>query len=180
MSKTGADHLASLRDGRAVYFDGRRIDDAADPPAFRNAIRSAAALYDFQSAPDNLERMTYAAPGSGRRVNRCWQLPRSLAELVARRQALAAWSATNFGFLGRSPDHVASCLAGMYMGLEVFEGHDRKRAQALADYYRYARDNDLYLSYVIINPLADRSKSAAERPERSPSSACCRRRSRRR
>ena len=34
--------------------------------------------------------------------------------------------------------------------------------QALADYYRYARDNDLYLTYVIINPQADRSKSAAQ------------------
>ncbi len=58
MTKTGADHLASLRDGRAVYLDGRRIDDVVDHPAYRNAIRSAAALYDFQSAPDNLERMT--------------------------------------------------------------------------------------------------------------------------
>ncbi len=44
MSKTGADHLASQRDGRAVYLDGRRIDQPADHPAFRNAVRSAAAL----------------------------------------------------------------------------------------------------------------------------------------
>ncbi len=81
MAKTGAEHLASLRDGRAVYLDGRRIDQPADHPAFRNAVRSAAALYDFQAAPDNLERMTYAAPGSGRRVNRCWQLPRCQSAL---------------------------------------------------------------------------------------------------
>src|SRR5690242_8604415 len=50
----------------------------------------------------------------------------------------------------------------MYMGLDVFEGYDPARARALADYYRYARDNDLYLTYVIINPQADRSKSASQ------------------
>ena len=173
MSKTGAEHLASLQDGRAVYLDGRRIDDPIDHPAYRNAVRSAAALYDFQAAAENLERMTFAAPDSGARVNRCWQLPRCHAELVDRRRALADWSATNFGFLGRSPDHVASCLAGMYMGLEVFERHDSKRAAALADYFAYARDNDLYLSYVIINPLADRSKSAAGQQDEFLTAGVC-------
>jgi 4-hydroxyphenylacetate 3-monooxygenase len=47
------------------------------------------------------------------------------------------------------------------MGLDVFEAYHADRARALSDYYRYARDNDLYLTYVIINPQADRSKSAA-------------------
>ena len=66
----------------------------------------------------------------------------------------------HFGFMGRSPDHVASCIGGMLMGLDLFEAYDRKRAGALRDYYRYARDNDLFLTYVIINPQADRSKPA--------------------
>lgn len=51
------------------------------------------------------------------------------------------------------------------MGLDVFEAYDPKRAAALRDYYRFARDNDLYLTYVIINPQADRSKSASEQAD---------------
>ena len=51
------------------------------------------------------------------------------------------------------------------MGLEVFKAYDSERAKALADYYRYARDNDLYLTYVIINPQADRSKSASQQKD---------------
>ena len=39
------------------------------------------------------------------------------------------------------------------------------RAGALADYYRYARDNELYLTYAIINPQADRSKGASEQQD---------------
>jgi 4-hydroxyphenylacetate 3-monooxygenase len=160
MLKTGHQHTASLRDGRAIFVDGRRVDDVTTDPAYRNAVASIAALYDLASAPQNLERMTYTIPGEERRANRIWQLPQSYAELTARRSALEAWSELHAGFMGRAPDHVASCISGMYMGLDVFEG-DPARAAALADYYRYARDNDVFLAYVIINPQADRSKNAA-------------------
>jgi len=51
------------------------------------------------------------------------------------------------------------------MAPEVFEAYDPARARALADYYRYARDNDLFLTYVIINPQADRSKAAHEQAD---------------
>jgi 4-hydroxyphenylacetate 3-monooxygenase len=63
--KTGADHLASLRDGREVYIDGERVADVTAHPAFRNATRAAAALYDYQAQPENLERLTFAAPSDG-------------------------------------------------------------------------------------------------------------------
>ena len=158
--KTGANHLQSLRDGREVYIRGERVADVTTHPAFRNAVRSASHLYDFQNAhPD---QMTFASPDTGERVSRCWQLPAGYPDLVTRREALAAWAETHFGFMGRSPDHVASCISGMYMGVDVFEAYDPARAAALRDYYRFARDRDLFLTYVIINPQADRSRSAHE------------------
>ncbi|MCA0044859.1 4-hydroxyphenylacetate 3-hydroxylase family protein [Celeribacter litoreus] len=166
MLKTGAQHIASLQDGRQVYIDGELVDDVTTHPAFRNAIQSMAKIYDFQSAPENRELMTYEIPGKpGERANRIWQLPKSHADLVERRKALEAWTELHGGFLGRAPDHVASCIAGMYMGLEVFEGYDPERAKALSDYYEYVRDNELYLTYVIINPQADRSKTANEQAD---------------
>ena len=160
--KNGSQHIESLRDGRALYIDGHRIEDHTQHPAFRNAVLSAASLYDYQADSANAERMTFNSPTSGDRVNRQWQLPTSYAALVDRRKALESWAELSCGMLGRSPDHVASALAGMYMGIDAFEAYDPKRAGALADYFRYARDNDLYLTYVIVSPQADRSKSAAE------------------
>jgi 4-hydroxyphenylacetate 3-monooxygenase len=91
--------------------------------------------------------MTCVSPTSGRNVNKLWQLPKSHRDLVARRRALEAWAETTCGMLGRSPDHVGSSIAGMYMGRKVFEKYDPKRAKALVDYFEYACDNDLYLSY---------------------------------
>jgi 4-hydroxyphenylacetate 3-monooxygenase len=161
--KTGSDHLASLRDDRTVYIDGAEAGDVTVHPAFRNSVASAAALYDFQCA--NPELMTFASPTSGRRVNRAWDPPRSYEALIERRRAMEAWAGTHYGFMGRSPDHVASCLTGMMMAPEVFEAYDPARARALADYVRYARDNDLFVTYVIINPQADRSKAAHEQAD---------------
>ena len=163
MIKNGTEHLRALRDGRQVFINGEVVRDTTEHPAFRNSIGSVCRLYDFQSRPENRELMTFApSDGSDDRANRMWQLPTSYEELIARRRALEAWAETHAGFLGRSPDHVASCISGMFMGIEVFEAYDPARAAALADYYRYARDNDLYLTYVLINPQADRSKSASE------------------
>jgi 4-hydroxyphenylacetate 3-monooxygenase len=160
-SKTGADHLKSLKDGREVWLDGKRVADVTTAPAFRNAVHAAAYLYDFQSNPKNLDSMTYAPEDKpGLRVNRAWQMPKSQDEIVTRRKAMESWAGTHFGFMGRSPDHVASCMAGMMMGIDVFEQYDARRAKALRNYYHYARDNDLYLTYAIINPQADRSKAA--------------------
>jgi len=144
--KSGADHIQSLHDGRSVYLDGEPVHNVATHPAFRNAVASAAWLYDFQSRPENLELMTFVPEGTSRRVNRCWQMPRSYGELVERRQALQSWARLSYGFVGRSPDHVASAIIGQRMGIEVFERHGPARAKALADYVDYATNNDLFLT----------------------------------
>jgi 4-hydroxyphenylacetate 3-monooxygenase len=163
--KTGAEHLQSLKDGRTIYIDGALVRDVTTHPAYRNAVASAAFLYDYQARSENIELMTFLPEGGMRRVNRCWQMPRSYDELVMRRRALQAWAGVSCGFMGRSPDHVASTLIGQRMGIEVFAKHGPARAKALADYADHAARNDLFLTYVIVNPQADRSKDQGEQAE---------------
>ena len=165
MIKDGRQHIESLRDGRCIFIDGQSVDDHTRHPAFRNAVASAARLFDFQAQPEHIEKMTFVSPRTGDRVSRMWQLPTSLADLLQRRHALEAWAELTCGMLGRSPDHVASCISGLYMGLDLFEKNNPARAAAVRDYYEYARDHDLYLTYVIISPQADRSKGAGEQSE---------------
>lgn len=162
--KNGKMHLDSLRDARTVYINGELAGDVTAHPAFRNAVRSSAGLYDFQAHPDHAQMMTFET-ASGKRVNRAWQGAKNHAELVTRRQALMRWAEQHGGFMGRSPDHVASAMLGQYMGLEVFERYDAKRAAAFGEYFRHAADQDLFLTYVIINPQSDRSKSWGEQQE---------------
>ena len=157
--KTGAEHIESPRDGRTVYLDGVLVGDVTEHPSISKFVSSAAALYDFQARPENLEFMTFQPNGANRRVNRGWQMPHSYDEMVQRRKALQAWAALSGGFLGRSPDHLASSLVGQRMGIEVFRKHGAARAKAFEDYFDYASKNDLFLTYVIIMPQAEQGKS---------------------
>jgi 4-hydroxyphenylacetate 3-monooxygenase len=109
--------------------------------------------------------MTFRSPTSGERVNLAWQMPTTYGDLVRRREAIEKWSELSCGMIGRSPDHVASTLAGFRMGLAAFRDYDPRRAAALEGYFQYARDNDLFLSYVIINPQSDKAKSAGGQPD---------------
>ena len=53
----------------------------------------------------------------------------------------------------------------MYMGIDEFEAYDKRRAAALRDYYCYARYSDLYLTYVLVTPQADRAKGPSEQDD---------------
>jgi len=163
--KTGAEHIKSLKDGRTVYIDGKLAGDVTEHVAFRNSVKSAAMLYDFQARPENIELMTFEPNGANRRVNRAWQMPRNYSEMVQRRKAMQAWAQLSYGFMGRSPDHLASAIVGQTMGIEVFEKHGAARAKALKDYYEEASRNDYFLTYVIINPQAERGKDWGEQSE---------------
>src|SRR5215813_12663652 len=163
--KTGAEHIKSLKDGRTVYIDGKLVPDVTEHLAFRNSVKSAGLLYDYQARPENVELMTFRPDGSNRRINRAWQMPRNYSEMVQRRKAMQAWARLSYGFMGRSPDHLASALVGQRMGIEVFEKHGPKRAQALRDYFEEASRNDYFLTYVIINPQAERAKDWGEQKE---------------
>lgn len=156
--KTGADHIAALRDGRDVWLDGKPAGDVTVSPAYRNAVATSGMLYDYQAAPENIERMTFALE-SGRRVNRCWQLPTTYDELVERRKALVEWSELTGGFLGRCPAHVSSSVSGQYMGAEVFDAHGPARGAAFRDWFHDIRSRDVFLTYVINNVQGDRSKA---------------------
>ena len=166
MPRNGQAYLTKIAsDGRDARHYGEKITDVTTHPAFKNTIASYAELYDFQCRAENLELMTFESPDSGERVNRAWYCPRSYQELTARREAMVAWNELHYGFMGRSPDHVASTLTGLYMGLDTFERYNKERARALSNYYRYARDNDLFVTYTIINPQADKTKQAHEQAD---------------
>ncbi|MCS0495958.1 4-hydroxyphenylacetate 3-monooxygenase [Ancylobacter sp. MQZ15Z-1] len=158
--RDGAAYRAGLNDGRRVLIDGEPVADVSTHPAFRNAVASFARFYDQQADPANRERLTFAVGEA--RVHKAWSLPRNHAELVDRRHAIAESSAPHCGFLGRSPDHLATTLTGMMIGLPVMRGFDPARAEAFAAYFEEVRARDLFVTYVIQNPQANKARSASE------------------
>jgi len=158
--RTGDEYLRSLNDGRQVFVDGDKVADVTRHPAFREAARSVARLYDIAAASENRELMTFASPKTGAPVLRCFQIPRSHADLRARRLFSEKWAEATFGLMGRSPDHVASFFTGYAAVPSVFATAGQKYADNVVAFYERMRDQHLYLSYAIVPPQIDRSKPA--------------------
>ncbi len=156
--KDGAAHLAALDRDLEVYLDGTLVKRVTRHPAFARSCQAIADLYEFQARDENIDLMTFDV-GDGRRANRSWQMPTNYDELVAKRRAMTSWAELHGGFMGRSPDHLACSVSGQLMNRALFEEHGARYATSFWDYYQWARANDIFLTYVIINPQADRSRS---------------------
>ncbi|MGH2405996.1 MAG: 4-hydroxyphenylacetate 3-hydroxylase N-terminal domain-containing protein, partial [bacterium] len=65
-ARTGAEFINGLRaQPRDIWIGGERVGDLTAHPAFRNVVRSVAALYDMQHDPAFRDEMTYMSPSTG-------------------------------------------------------------------------------------------------------------------
>src|SRR5258708_9817311 len=158
--RTGADYPSSLNDGRQVFGDGERVKDVTAHLALREAARPIARLCDIAAAPEMRERMTFISPKTGEPVLRAYQIPRSHADLRARRLFSETWSEATFGLMGRTPDHVAGFFCGYAAVPSGFASAGMHFADNVVAFYEHLRDNHLYASYAIVPPQIDRSKPA--------------------
>ena len=109
---TGKEYLESLRDGREVYIYGERVKDVTTHPAFRNAARSIARLYDALHDPKQQGRadLSRPTPASGSFTHKFFRVARSREDLIGQREAIAAWARMSYGWMGRTPDYKASLM----------------------------------------------------------------------
>src|ERR1700720_3190893 len=163
--RTGAEYLRSLNDGRRVFVDGESVKDVTAHPAFRQAARSVANLYDIAADPALRERMTFASPKTGAPVWRAWQIPRTHADLRARRLFSETWAEATFGLMGRAPDHVAGFFVGYASTPQFFAAAGQQFADNLVAFYEFMRDNHIYCTYAIVPPQIDRSKPAHQQSD---------------
>lgn len=150
---TGEEYIESLRDGRTVYFHGEKVRDVTTHPAFRNSVRSIARMYDALHDPELSDVLTCETDtGSGGRTHRYFRVPHSADDLVASRDAIAAWQRLVYGWMGRSPDYKASFLATLGAVPEFFgEFSDNAR-----QWYAMAQEQVTYWNHAIVHPPVDR------------------------
>ncbi len=164
--RSGAHYIDSIRDdGRRVILDGEIVRDVTAHPGFKEAVRSIARLWDLAADPANRDVMTYPSPRTGKPVLRCWEIPRTPADLGTRHKMLERWAEASFGLMGRTPDHVAGFFAGFAAKPSIFAAVGAQFAENVVRFYEYARDNHLYISYAIVPPQIDRSKPAHQQSD---------------
>ena len=154
---TGAQYLESLNDGREVWYHGERVQNIAEHPAFRNAARSMAQLYDALHDPDQQDALTMVDK-FGIRTHRFFAPSYSVEDLNGARNAIAIWQRLNYGWMGRTPDYKAAFMAQLAEGHSFYGEYGEN---ALGWYKKYA-SQCLFLNHVLIDPPINRAKGRAE------------------
>lgn len=156
--RKGPDYLAALGDEREIYVNGERVRDVGTHPAFAPIARTTAELYDI--AADPMRGMTYDAEEIGAPANLVFAVPRSRERFVARRAAIETWARHTHGWVGRSPDHVGSFLAGFAAHPEAFRSDEHDFSANVTAYHDRLLRDSLYVAYAIIPPQVSRITAA--------------------
>jgi 4-hydroxyphenylacetate 3-monooxygenase len=154
MLRTGKEHLERLRDGRIVYIGDERVDDVTSHPAFRNAARTIASIYDMKADPANAQTMSFV--DDGERCSMYFLQARTQEDLRRRTRAHKMIADMTHGLFGRSPDHFASSVTAMAIDAAVFNVGPRPYAENLVNYYQHIRRSDHYVAYAVLPPQAAR------------------------
>jgi 4-hydroxyphenylacetate 3-monooxygenase len=156
---TGGEYLESLRDSREVWIYGERVKDVTKHPAFRNSARSVARLYDALHDPQYRDVLTTETDtGSGGFTHPFYRAPRNREDLVAARNAIAAWQRFTYGYMGRSPDYKASFLATLGANAAFYTPYEENARR----WYRDSQERVLFLNHAIVHPPVDRNKPPDE------------------
>ncbi len=151
---TGKDYLESLNDGREVWFNGERIKNVTEHPAYYNSAWNTAKVYDalHDSA---LQDKLLLTDKLGITTHKFFAPSYSSQDLSEAREAIEIWQRINYGWLGRTPDYKAAFMAQLAEGHSFYETYSEN---ALNWYKKYA-EKCLFLNHVLIDPPVDRSKA---------------------
>lgn len=158
---TGKRYVESLKDGREVWIDGKRVDDVTTHPAFKDMIHEAARIYDLQHSPKYRDEMTFTDSESGVRTSISWMLPRSAEDLKKKRRNSELWNLLTWGQLGRSHDILAPyIISGLHRKADfsAVKNPHCDFGENLENYYKFCMRNDLFLTHALGDPQVDRSE----------------------
>jgi amino acid adenylation domain-containing protein len=150
---TGAEYIESLRDGREVWIYGERVKDVTLHPAFRNQARMVARMYDALHHPDTKAQLTCTTDtGSGGYTHRFFKASHNVDQLVAARDAIAAWERIGFGWMGRSPGFMGAFTGMLGPNAEFFAPYQANARR----WYKETQEKVLFFNHALTTPPVDR------------------------
>lgn len=162
-TRTGAQYMAALRDGRRVVQGGRRIEDVPNHPGFSGTVRTLANLYDRQHSREQAATMT--VDWEGECISYSYLPPSSAEQLGAKRRNIELWSSATLGQMGRYPDFCSELAVGLLDAAGWLGQADPRFADNARAYHRWCASQDLCLTHALNDQYYDRSKRILEQPD---------------
>ena len=154
MLMNGEEYLESLRDGRTIRIGSETVHDVTSHPAFRNAARSFARIWDARHESEYCDALSVEVDGE--RIPSYYLMPKNRADLEQRTRSATAIADLSYGMLGRSPDFVGGYVTGIAMQPELFKTDAYDFSDNVRAYYKHVCANDIFLSHAVAPPQGTR------------------------
>src|SRR5215204_964333 len=166
-ARTGKQYLAGLADSREIWFEGKRVESVVAHPILGRMAHTLVEIYDLQHDPALRTRLTYLSPTTGNPVSLSILQPRSIDDLVRRREMFKHWADFSGGMLGRTPDYLNAILAGCASAQSYFAKNGAEYGERVAAYYELCRESDLCATHTFVDPQINRARSQSEQKDPS-------------
>jgi len=155
--RSAEQYVASLKDGRRVFFRGKRVADVTTHPVIGVAVKHAAT--DYRMADDPAYRdLAVVTEGEGAPYSRYYQIPRTTDDLLRRSSLIEQATAEGGTLVVLIKEIGTDALSGL---LRVSSLIDAKRKttyhERVKAFYRHCRDNDLAVAVAQTDVKGDRS-----------------------
>lgn len=158
--KTRQEYVASLQDGREVWFRGARVDDVTTHPVMRIATDHAA--IDYRMAEDPAYRDLAVIHEDGREFSRFYKIPRDADDLLKRSQLIEAGTTEGDTLVILIKEIGTDAIFALLAVTALLDGPYAERVRA---FYEYCRDNDLAVAVAQTDVKGDRRKRPSEQAD---------------
>lgn len=167
-TRSKAEYIQSLQDGRTVYYKGQRIPDVTSHSVLKTSVEHAALEYELTEAPQHRDLLTYTPVGSQERFSRYFKIPQNAEDLLRRREIIDLGTREGATFFLIIKEIGTDCLFALNLiSQRVDAKYGTDYHARVMRYYDYCRNNDLAMAVAQTDVKGDRSlhPHAQEHPD---------------
>jgi aromatic ring hydroxylase len=154
--RTADEYVASLRDGRSVYYRGERVEDVTAHPVLRVAVQHAALDYRMAEDP-HFRHLAVDEDG----YSRYFHVPVSTDDLLQRSALIEAATRAGRTLVVLIKEIGTDAL--LYL-LALAARLGDPAAERIRAYYAYCRDHDLAMAVAQTDVKGDRALAPSQQP----------------
>ena len=158
MIRTGEEYRESLRDGRAVWIDGDKVDDVSTHPAFKPIVDVRARIYDMAHEDQHRDVMTYVDATTNTPNAIALKLPKEQNDWHDKRRAVDTVMQDIGGVVIRVGDETVGEMWSLHDGTDVLNEVDPRFAKNIEAHILKAQHDDPFHVSANTDPKGDRSK----------------------
>ncbi|PYS41987.1 MAG: gamma-aminobutyrate dehydratase [Acidobacteria bacterium] len=161
--RTVEQYKTSLRDGRVVYFRGKRVEDVTTHPVIGIAVNHAAIDYEIAHQPEHRDLAVYVDLATGQEYSRYFKIPASTEDLLKRSELIETSTRLGGTLVVLIKEIGTDCLFALHLVAKQMDGKLGTtyfpRVRAI---YEHCRSHDLAMAVAQTDVKGDRSRGPAE------------------